>query len=160
VSAQSQPESDADPPVYVITAAELRMRRVAGWIEQYRKTFGKGPRLTEIGAYVGFSSVATIFDLLTEMRELGFIQWEPRRQRTAAVLVGPTLGSARKPTQRARILRVVAEYRGQATSRQISARTGLSSETVATLLSLMTREGDVQRVSRAVYRLPRADVPA
>lgn len=160
MSAQPHPEPVADPPVYVITAAEFRMRRASGWIENYRRTHGRGPRLTEIGAYLGLSSLATVFDLLVEMRELGFVQWEPEKQRTTEVLIGPVLGSARNPTQRARILRAVAECRGQATSRQIAARTGLSSYTVGTLLSMMAKEGDVQRISRGVYRLAQADVPA
>jgi SOS-response transcriptional repressor LexA len=185
MSAQPYSVPVADPPVYTITAAEFRMRCVAGWIEQYRKTHGHAPALTEIGAYVGLRSNATIFFLLAEMRQHGFIQQEEKKIRTTEVLEGPKLGSVKRNftdpdvrrwsvgirgghesapdlavSQRDRVLYALDNAGGQSTIREIAARTGLPREAVATILSHLStrRRRAVQRVDRGAYR--RADVPA
>jgi hypothetical protein len=91
VSAQLEPV--ADPPVYTITAAEFRMRCVAGWIEQYRLALGYAPSMREVGAYMGASSSNTVLRLLAEMNERGFVWWEEGRSRTTATVEGPPLGT-------------------------------------------------------------------
>jgi SOS-response transcriptional repressor LexA len=173
---------DADPPVYTITAAEFRMRCVAGWIEQYRKTHGHMPTTREIGAYIGLSSSGPVAFLLAEMRERGFLRWEPRKSRAAEVVVGPPLGSVdrlwtdprlrgwrptdngdhqsahRELTELEQVLRALAE--GMTTAPEIAARTGLTRRDVNTLLSHMQAKGDAQRVSYGVYRIARTDVSA
>jgi SOS-response transcriptional repressor LexA len=96
MTARSQPEPVADPPVYVITPAEFRMRCVAGWIEQYRKTLGYAPSVREIGAYVGTSSSRSAMDLLVEMSERGFVWWEDGKSRTTVTAEGPPLGTVER----------------------------------------------------------------
>lgn len=182
----NQPVPVADPPVYVITAAEFRMRCVAGWIEQYRKTHGHAPRLTEIGTYAGLTSSGTAMRLVVEMNNHGFLRQEPRKSRAAEVLEGPALGSVERPpwtdprlrgwrpgegedhsaawktsvTQREQVLNVLRGTDGTLAAREIVARTGIHRRTVSSLLSQLRDNGTVCRLGRGAWCLARSDVPA
>lgn len=96
MSAHPQPEPVADPPVYTITAAEFRMRCVAGWIEQYRRELGYAPSMRDIGAYIGASSSNTVLRLLVEMSDRGFLWWEEGKSRTTVTVEGPPLGTVER----------------------------------------------------------------
>jgi LexA DNA binding domain len=90
-------EPDGDPPIYVISVAEYRMRLLAGWIDACLSPANPeaarySPSVREVRAYLGLSSSSTVVDLLAQMRDLGFVQWEPGRERTLHPLEGPRLG--------------------------------------------------------------------
>jgi SOS-response transcriptional repressor LexA len=85
-----------DPPVYAITPAEYRMRLVVGWIEHFQCEHGLPPTMREVGAYMGLSSTRNAVEPLYEMRDYGFVTWEPRLGRTLTALEGPPLGVVRR----------------------------------------------------------------
>lgn len=159
MSAQPQPEPVADPPVYTITAAEFRMRCVAGWIENHMRPtdpehpsrHGHAPSVREIGAYAGLRSAATIQWLLDQMCDHGFLRRNPWTARAVEPLAGPPLGSV-SSASRDRILSVIRDCEGEMTMRQIAARTGMTLAATSGVVSHMLRDKVIQRVAYGVFR--------
>jgi SOS-response transcriptional repressor LexA len=157
----AQPMPDADPPVYTITDAELRMRRVAGWIENHMRPtdpehpsrHGHAPTVREIGAYAGLRSSATVQWLLDQMREHGFLRCVPgtTRARATEVLAGPPLGYVASAS-RDRVLSVLRDCDGEMTARQIAARTSLTLAATGGVLSHMLRDKMIRRVASGAFR--------